>query len=209
MVYSDTVWAALEQWSPIVFLLAGGLFALLPVASGLTVVTGLEITVSPAIIFMFMLVVFVGLLGQYRRLADRNARLAQVGVGLLAGTVAIIIPAVGIFMPATGLLVGEATALGIVVAVAVGSTLTVTTFGVATLWTGTDLRPIGGYLLLLAASMAFMIVAMVAYGHSTPSWVSPVVNGLAAMSLGAIGSVLRSEDILAASTDSTGDVTAS
>lgn len=191
------------------FLVAGGLFALPPVASGLAVMTGKEIAMSPAVIFMFMLVVFVGLLGLYPRLADRNARLAKVGVGLLAGTTAIIIPAVGIFIPSTGLPVEEATALAIVIAVAVGSTLTVTTFGIATIWTGAYLRPIGGYLLLLAASMAIMIVVMVVYGHSTPSWVSPVVNGLVAMSLGAIGCVLRTEDILAVSKDSTGDMTAS
>ncbi len=209
MVFSNTVWGVLEQWSPMSFLAAGGLFALPAVASGLNAVTGTEIAVSPAVIFMFMLVVFIGLLGLYPRLAERDSTLAKGGVGLLAVTTAIIIPATAAFMLSTGPPFGKATALAIVVTVAVGSALTVTTFGIASLRTGAHSRTIGGFLLVMTVGVSFIIVAMLVYGHSTPTWVGFVVNGLVATSLGAIGSVLRTEDIPTESPDATGDVTAS
>lgn len=209
MPYRNTVWATLEQWTPIAFLAAGGLFALPAVASGVDALTGTEIALSPAVIFIFMLALFVGLLGLYPRLAERGSTLAKGGVGLLAVTAAITIPAVGVFMPSTGLAIGEVTALAIVMTVAVGSTLAVTTFGVASLRTRAHSRPFGGFLLVMAAGMSLMIVAKVMYGHSTPAWVGFVVNGLVAMSSGSIGYMLRTEDIQTESTDSTGDVTAS
>jgi hypothetical protein len=113
------------------FLAAGGLFAFAAVAPGVSAVTGTEIALSPAVIFMFLLVVFVGLLGLYPRLSERDAALANGCVGLLAVTTVTVLPAVGVFIPSTGLAVGEATALAIVVTVAIGCTLTVTTFGIA------------------------------------------------------------------------------
>lgn len=209
MIYRNTIWAMLEQRSPMAFFAAGGLFTLPEIASGLHAVTGAEIVVSPAAIFMFMLVVFIGLLGLYPRLAERDSTLAKGGVGLLALTTLTILPAVGVFMPSTGLAVGEATALAIVVTVAVGSTLTVTTFGVASLRTGTHSRYVGRFLLVMAAGMSFMIVALLVYAHSTPVWVSPVTNGLVATSLGSIGYVLRTADVPTETPDSTGDVTVS
>jgi hypothetical protein len=207
MILSDTGWDLLEQWSPIAFLAAGGLFTLPEVASGLQAVTGTEIAVSPAAIFVFMLVVFIGLLGLYPRLAEHDSTLAKGGVGLLALTTVTILPAIGVFVPSTGLAVGEATALAIVVSVAVGSTLTATTFGIASLRTGAHSRHVGRFLLVMAAAMSFMIVALLVYAHSTPVWVSPVANGLVATSLGSIGYVLRTADVPSETPDSIGDVT--
>jgi len=172
-------------------------------------VAGTGIAVSPDVIFAFLIVVFVGLLGLYPGLAEWDSTLATGGVGLLAVTAAITIPAIGVFVGPTGLLVGEATALAIVVTVAVGSTLTVTTFGVASLRTGAQSRPVGGFLLVMAVGMAFMIAAMLVYGHSTPAWVGSVVNGLVATSLGSIGFVHRTGTVPTENSDSTGDVTAS
>lgn len=209
MVHRDTIWGMLEKWNPWVFLTAGGIFALLSVSSGLNVVTGTEITLSPVVIFIFMLLVFVGLLGLYPGLADQDASLAKVGIGLLGGTVAMLIPGVGVFTHSIGRLVSETTTLVIVIAVAVGATLTVTTFGVAIHRTGGYLRPIGYFLLLMAASMSFMVVAMVVYGHSTPSWIPPVVNGFVAISLGAIGFVLRAGAVTTVNSDPSGEITAS
>lgn len=209
MVHRNTMWGMLEKWSPMVFFTAGGLFALLSVLSGLNAVAETGIALSPAVVFVCMLVVFVGLLGLYPRLADRDIRLAKVGIGLLGGTVAISIPAIGVFTPSTGLFVGETTALALVIAVAFGATLTVVTFGFAMHRTGAYLRPVGDLLLLMAASTSVMIGAMVVYGHSTPSWIPPVVNGSVGMSLGAIGFVLRAGAVTTVNSDLTGDITAS
>jgi hypothetical protein len=61
----------------------------------------------------------------------------------------------------------------------------------------------------MAASMSFIIVAMLVHGHSTPEWVGFLVNGLVAISLGSIGFVLRTADAATETPDSAGDATAS
>lgn len=209
MPYRDTVWAMLKRWNSTAFLAAGGLFILPAFASGVEAATGTGINVPPAVIFLFLLVVFVGLLGLYPGIAKRDSTVALGGVCLLGATVAILITTLGVFTLPIGLNLGKSTAMASIVAVAAGSVLTVTTFGVASLRTGAHPRSVGGFLLAMAASISFMIVAILVFGHSTPAWVSPVVNGLVAVSSGIIGSVLRTEDILSESPDPTGDVTAS
>lgn len=192
-----------------VFLVAGGLFAFPVIVSGVNAVTGTEIAVSPAVIFTFMIVVFVGLLGLYPRLAERDSTLAKGGVGLLAVTAVITISGIGIFVGPTGLLVGETTALAIVLTVAVGSTLTVTMFGIGSLRTGAHSRITGIFLLVMAASVSFIVAIMLRYGHSSPDWVSVVVNGTVAMSLGSIGYMRRTDATLVETADSADDVAAS
>lgn len=209
MSFGDTLWAMLERWRSMAFVAAGGLFALPAVAIGVNAVAGTGIPVSPAAIFLFMLVAFVGLLGLYPRLADRDATVARGGVGLLAVTTAIILATLCMFLLPIGLPGGRATALALVVTVAVGSTLTVTSFGVASLRTGAYSRPVGEFLLTMAGGMAFMIAAMVVHGHSTPAWVGVAVNGLVATSLAAVGLVLRTADIPTDHADGPDDVTAS
>lgn len=190
------------------FLVAGGLFALLPAASVLNAVAGTEIAVSPAVIFVYLLVVFVGLLGLYPRLAELDTRLSRAGIGLLAVTTAILIPTVAMYLIWTAPPFGETGALAIVIAVVVGSTLTVVTFGIASLRTGAYSRPVGGFLLVIAASMSLMILMMLAYGHSTPEWMGDVVNGLVATSLGSIGYVLRTGDVPGETAETSRDVAA-
>ena len=209
MIHSNTASDMLEQWSPIAFLAAGGLFALPAVVFGLNAVSGTEITVSPGVIFIFMLVVFVGLLGLYPQLAERDSTLALGGVGSLAMTVAVLISTLGVSVLPIGLTFGKATALALVMTVAVGSILTFTMFGVASLRTSAHSRLVGGFLLVMTAALSFMIVATLVYGDPTPAWVGSVVNGTFAMSLGSIGYVLRTSDIPAENPESTGEVTAS
>lgn len=191
------------------FLVAGGLFALPAVVFGLNAVTGTEIAVSPFVIFAFMVVVFVGLLGLYPRLAERDSTLALGGVGSLAMTVAVFISTLGVFMLPIGLTSEKATVLALVMTVAVGSILALTTFGIAILRTGVHSRSVGGFLLVMAASLIFMIVATLLYGDPTPAWAGLVVNGLFATSLGSIGFVFRTEGVPVENAESTGDVTAS
>jgi hypothetical protein len=123
-------------------------------------------------------------------------------------TAVVTIPTIGVFTPSTGLSVGEAAALVLVVTVAVGSTLTVATFGIAILLTGSHSRPVGVFLLIMAASMSIMVVTMIVRGHLAPDWLSIVVNGLVATSLVSIGTVLRTAGVPLETSDSTGDVTA-
>jgi len=205
----DTVWATLEQWGPIALLLAGGLFVLPAAASGFEAVTGTGINLSPAVIFLFLLVAFVGLLGLYPALAERGSLMALGGVGTLAATAAIILSTFGVAVLPLGLTIGKATALVIVASIAVGAALTVSTFGVACTWTGAHPRPVGISLLVAGAAMALMVVAMVLYGDATPAWVGAVVNGLVAISLGASGYTLRRAGVPTGRAEATNDVTAS
>jgi len=112
-------------------------------------------------------------------------------------------------MLSVGLTSEKAAVLALVMTVTTGSILALTTFGVASLRTGVHSRPVGGFLLVMAASLSFMIVATLLFGDPTPPWVGSVVNGIFAISLGSIGYVLRSEDIPVEHAESTGDVTAS
>jgi FtsH-binding integral membrane protein len=208
MSYSNTKWATLEQWSPVIFLIAGGLFVLLAAAYGFRAATGAEPAVSPTIIFVCLLVVFVGLLGLYPRLAEGNATLALGGVGLLAVTAAIILSILGLSTLPVGPTVGKQTIVASIMSVVVGSTLTLTTFGVASLRTGGHLRPVGGSLLMMAASLLFIVVAMLLFSNPTPAWVGFVASGLFVISSVSIGYVLRTEDVPANHAESTDDVTA-
>ena len=204
MSYCNTVWATLERWSQIAFLAAGGLFVLPAVASGFEAATGTGIDVSPAVIYLFLLVVFVGLLGLYPELAERGSAVALGGVSVLAATAAIIVSTLGVTALPLGLTIGESTGMAIIVTIVVRSILTVTTFGVASLRTGAHPRPVGGFLLVAGAAMSLMVAAMLLFGHESPVWVSFIVNGLVAMSLGASGYTLRSVDVPADNRASTG-----
>lgn len=209
MSYGSTIWARLEQWSSRTFLTAAGLFLLLAVATGVSAAKGTETAVSPATVFVFLLVVFVGLLGLYPRLAERGSTLALGGVGLLGVTAAIILSTIGLSVLPLELTVGKPTLVAIIMSVVVGSTLTLTTFGVASLRTGAHPRPVGGFLLVMAASTLFIVVTMLLFSNPGPAWVSFVANGLFVISLGSIGYVLRTEAVAATDAESTNDVTAS
>ena len=209
MSYDSTVWATLERWSPIAFLVAGGLFILPTAIYGFGAATGTGNVVSPAVIFVLMLVVFVGLLGLYPRLAGEGSTLALGGVGLLSATAAVIISTLAIVALPTGLTLGKPHILAIVTTVVVGSTLTLGTFGVASLRSGIHSRSVGSSLLVMAAGDFSILVAMQVYGDPTPAWVGFVVGGLFVVFLASIGYVLRTETISAENSESPGDVAAS
>lgn len=207
MVWGITAWSTLEQWSPITFLTAGGLFLLLAATYGFKITTGTGIAVPPTIIWVCLLVVFVGLLGLYPRLTKQDSTLALGGVGFLAVTAVIILLNLGLSVLPLGLTVGKQTMVAIILSVVVGSTLTLATFGVVSLRTGGHLRPVGGFLVVMAAGTLFITVAMLVYSNPNPAWVDLVVNGLLAASLGSIGYVLRTEDVPAEYAESAADVT--
>jgi len=208
MLHGATVWAALERWSPITFLAAGGLFVLPTAIFGFGAATGTGNVVSPALIFVLMLVVFVGLLGLYPRLAAANSTLVLGGVGLLAVTAAVIISTLAVVALPTGPTFGKPHLLAIVTTVVVGSSLTLATFGTACLRAGVHSRLVGRSLLVMAAGDLSIFVAMLVYGDPTPAWVGFVVGLVFVMSLASIGYVLRTETPPAARSESVGDVTA-
>lgn len=164
---------------------------------------------SPALIFILLLVVFVGLLGLYPRLVGAGSTLAQAGVGLLSVTTATIVSTLGIVALPVGLTLGKPHIQAIVAAVVVGSTLTLATFGVASLRTGTHSRLVGRALLMLAVGDFSIFVAMQVYGDPTPAWVGFIVGALFVVSLGSIGYVLRAEISRDESSESASEVAAS
>lgn len=104
MPYNSTVWAMLERWSPIAFLAAGGLFVLPTAIYGFGAATGAGNIVPPVVIFVLWVVVFVGLLGLYPRLAQEDSTLALGGVGLLSVTAVVIISTLAaIALPVRGI----------------------------------------------------------------------------------------------------------
>jgi len=165
--------------------------------------------VSPAVVFLLLLVVFVGLLGLYPRLAREDSILALSGVVLLAVTAAVIVSTLAAVAFPSGLTFGKPHILAIVTTVVVGSTLTLATFGVASLRTGVHSRLVGSSLLVMAAGELSIFVAMQVYGDPTPAWVGFVVGGLFVTSLGSLGHVLRTRTTPAERSESTGDVPAS
>lgn len=209
MVPSNTAWDILEQWSPIAFLVAGGLFAFPGVAYVFNTVTGTEIHVSPVIIFASLLVVFVGLLGLYPRLAERDSILALGGVGLLAVTAGVIISTVGVAVLPIEVTFGKRTMVAIIVTVTAGTILTFTMFGVASLQTGAYSRPVGGSLLVMAAGEACILAATMLYSNPKTTWVEFGVSVLFVASLGSISYLLRTETTPAKRATSTGDVASS
>ena len=209
MSYDSTVWATLERWCPIAFLAAGGLFVLPTAIFGFGAATGAGNIVSPVVIFVLLLVVFLGVLGLYPRLAQAGSTLALGGVGLLSVTAAIIIATIGAAALPIGPTFEKTHILALVTTVVVGSTLTLATFGVASLRTGVHSRLVGRSLLVMATGDLSIFVAMLVYGDPTPAWVGFVVGALFVTSLESMGYVLRTETIRAERSDSTGDATPS
>jgi hypothetical protein len=209
MTYRDTPWATLEQWCSLAFLVASGLFTFPVVAFGFEAVTGTVIDVSPTVVFLFVLVIFVGLLGLYPRLAEHDATLAKGGVALLAATATIILSALAASVLSIGATIEKSAFAAIVMAVLVGSALTVTTFGTASLRSRAHPRRVGCFLLVTGAGMAVVLVGMLMFGDPAPAWVGAVANGFVATSLGATGYTLLGESIPTGAVEATDDVTAS
>lgn len=209
MPHNSTVWATLERWSPIAFLAAGGLFVLPTAIYGIGVATGAGgNVVSPVVIFVSMLVVFVGLLGLYPRLAEADPILSLGGLGLLAVTASIIIGTLSIAALPNGPTFGKPHILVIAVSVVIGSTLTLATFGVASLRTGVYPRRIGSSLLAMAAGTAFVFVSMLLYSAPTPPWTGFVPSVLFVVTSASVGFVLRNEASPGGTAESTDDVIA-
>lgn len=192
MTDRNGVWDVLERWRTSAFLIGGVLFLAIAVNFGFRVVANIGMNVDPIVPMVFLLPVFVGLLGLSPRLLERTPRVTRVGqilililvaeAGLLLGV--LVVPSASI-QRATHAMI-SATAI-------LGAMLTVTVYGAASLWTRAYSRPVGSFLLLAAFGLFIGVVGVVLYGDPGPEWLDILVNGTFGSSLIVVGYALRSE----------------
>lgn len=205
---SITHWNAVEQWSPTLFLVGGGLVITHATVQGIEAFTAMT---TPPDVFVTTghLVALVGLLGLYPVLVDRTPRLARV-----AGAVATVPLAGWVVMTGTKVLtvagvvssISDALPGAVVMLVLVSTTLTYVLFGVATLRVGGESRPVG---LLVLAPAALFVVLLVAYAVMVMSAsLGVIIGGGFGLSMLALGYRLRSWDRPTEHTAPTTDATA-
>ena len=199
------LWRLSEAWSPMVFMLAGGLLFVATAINGIDLFTpvatqkGTLLFIEGLTGFGGVVLSFVGLLGLYPRLADAELRLARAGVSLAvlpAAFFSTLLVVCTMLAPLLGFpslktlvpplrLITETT----LILYAVATTL----FGVASLRSSGLPRIVGGSLLLVAVTWFGFFSALVIYQYEIPIWVTFVQSITLAVSLIAIGYFLPSE----------------
>lgn len=195
-------WESVARWGVTAFLAAGGLLLLTTLLMVLTALTGTAWEMLPGITgFLGLVLLWVGVLGLYPRVADRTPRLAGTGVALVAlsmvtvfvllvwGTLGhtlsivpipiVVIPAFGVVFVATFLMF------------ALGTTL----FGVASLRSGRLPRAVGLLLFALAGTWFVMFGAGSMYGAKFPAWFDSLTSGIMAVVTLAIWYQLRAGSV--------------
>lgn len=198
MADSDSVVAPLEQWSPKLFLAAGGVLAVYAALYG----TEAFLDTFPAVRDVLgpagYVIGFVGLLGLYPALADRSPKLARAGAFFaVLGIMGWLVSLVG----RAGIVSGAPAAVDAIEAVfiLIGMILAFLAFAAASLRTDIYSRTVG--LLLLGP---FLVNAL-NFGIVIAGYASPegrfVTSGLWALSYLAIGIALSTEGIPAGRTE--------
>lgn len=192
----------LEQWSATAFLAGGAI--LVGFAVSLAVIGILDGS-APSNIFggLGYMLAFLGLLGLYPGLADRSPRLARAGavfaalgtVGFSLTFVAGVTEFMGIDLPAW---VSDAQLLNII-----GLVLGFLTVGVASLRTEAHSWLLGLLLLVPAVIFAMNLVRVGVLGPFTPSWAPFLLGSMQALTMLAIGYLLRTEPTTADHVEST------
>lgn len=200
MVRFHTIrWKALEGWSPTLFLAAGGLFLVSPLAKALILIAGdplPELAVA-ALAFSGLLAALGGLLGLYPDLAEQAPRHA------LAGSLATIIAAgvtSGVFLWLIVHQVLTATSyfatpgspprlafVSLIVAMAVGFTVV----GTACVRVAIPSRTVGVLLIALAVPWVVLFGAGAVYGPDIPVLLSLSTYGSVPVGLLTTGYVAR------------------
>ena len=172
----------LEQWSPIVFMLAGGLALLassintLDAVPGVSTQQGILIFIEGLAGFGSILFSFVAMLGLYPILKKDAPRLARVGVGVMVLPVLFFLVDL-VWLSLSGVLglpsltltylPSPMLALGAVFFLfAVGTTI----FGVTTVLTDALGQTIGGLLIVFAMALYLRIGGIAVYGFPIPIW---------------------------------------
>jgi len=205
---NSTHWDAVEQWSPMLFLVAGGLLVGHATVQGIKAFTTMT-TLPDVFVTTGHLVALVGLLGLYPVLVDRTPRLARaagaVAVVPLAGWVVLtgtqFLTVAGVMSSMTDALPG---AVGMLVPVS--TILTYVLFGVATLRVGGDSRTVG--LLVVAPAALFVVLLVASVVTEASAILGVIIGGGFALSMLALGARLRSWDHPTEHTAPTTDATA-
>lgn len=205
---TNTHWDAVEQWSPTLFLVGGGLLVGHAAVQGIKAFTGLA---PPPDVFVTTghLVALVGLVGLYPVLVDRTPRLARAAVavaaiplvGWLVMTVAQLLTVAGMVSSLTGALPGS-----LLMLVPVSTILTYGLFGVSTLRVGEGSRTVGLLVLAPGALIVVLLVDAVITGTSVLDGL--VIGGCLALSMLTLGYHLRAWDRPTGHAAPTGDATA-
>lgn len=187
-------WAAVEGWSPTLFLAGGLLLAGHAAVQGLIAFTTVR---PPPDLFAPIghLVGLVGLFGLYPVVADRSPRLARAAVvvggltlvGWAGVTVAQVLPVLG-----RAGAVADVLPAGVVLLVPGGTILTYALFGATTLALGAGSRTVGGLVLAPAALLVALLVAAATTGVGAIAGV--VIGGGVALSMLALGYRLHTWD---------------
>lgn len=200
---SNVLRERLGRWSPVVFLVGGGLLSVTAGIEALTVFTAVAVEAGALVFvqsfagFGGFLLSFVALVGFSVRLADGAPRLAAVGVGL------VVLPALFVFSlflcvtvvsvldlpsPTTVLPALNVVTATVFLTAAVG----VTSLGVAGLRTDTRSWTVVGALFAFAAAWGLLFGTILWYGH-VPDLANVVATGLMAVATVVLGETLRGE----------------
>ena len=192
MMNSSGLWESLERWRSVALLAPGVVFALISINSVLILVANTGMNLSPLVHLGLMLVAYVGLLGLSPHLVERAPRLGRVcQVFVLVFGLEIVLTFGVAILPSlrSRALFAAVVAIGVL-----GGVLTMTVFGATTLWTRAYSRRVGGFLLLAALGLYFVIVKALLFGDvGGPEWVTILNNGLVGLSLIAVGVLIRTE----------------
>lgn len=192
-------WELLERWSANLFIIAGVLAVVFAVTEWASVVTCGQIRQCgylTDIRSMFgpagFAIGFVGLLGFYPELAGRSPKLARIGaIFATLGAVGFSVSILATLGEIGGLLPSEpAWTPFYVVLIFTGAVVGYPATAAASLRSRAYSQRLG--LLLLAPAILFVAV-LALNAPSVPTWVGPVVGSGHALSLLAIGYVLRTE----------------
>ncbi len=193
----QSVWNSFERRRASVFLSAGGLMLVTIVLGAVDMVISAKLDALAGITAIVGIVLSAfGLVGLYPQLAEAAPRLARAGIILvtlpavyLVVVLVWTIPAV--FLPAwpalTTLLPGDF--VGVVFILFAGG---ITIFGTIGLRTAVPSRPVGGFILVLAAAWFIVLGAEIIY-EPIPDWVVPTMIVLMMGSLLPIGYLLRTD----------------
>lgn len=199
---SDTVWGTLEERSPTLFLVAGGLLVVYAAFNGVEAFTDVAV---PANVFESGYVAgFLGLLGLYPALATERSLWASCGaVAGAVGFLGVVLVSLRSFGHLAGLLPEYPPGWSVVIVlVLVGFVGGFLAFGVAVLRSNVYSNLVGLALLAPGVIVVLMLLHMAA-GLERPASVFVVSAGQAMAHL-AIGSTLRQESSQPEGDESTG-----
>lgn len=182
MGFSNKVWDLLEQWSAIIFLVAGVLLLITAVGLAVEVVTDMSLQ-GPLIgipQFLGLLIAYVGLLGIYPHLRDHAPQLALVGILLILAPIAAIILILA-YSVAVG---GEPPFAGLAfMVIGLGFALGIGMFGLASIQTEIPSRGVGLFLLMWAVPW-LLLVALGAENSAVVDFVISMLNAVAVLGIG-------------------------